>query len=1408
MKQFKFKSIRTRLTYWFLILSLLPLFIGILITFNQEKQAKEQETFDKLTAIRDLKVQQVQNWIDEKESWMKSVSEDKEFRDLERFFQKKEFDESDYQTIENMQRILKRHLANFEDFYELSIINKYSREVLVSTNKDNEGINETQDPSLAEFLATEDYYIKDIHECSFHDTPTMAFSIPIRCIQHNGIHIIGILVARTQLEESLYALLSNRIGLGETGETLIVNKDVVALNELRWYDNAPLNLKISAEPAFNASQGKTGITVTKDYRGEDILAAYTYMPETGWGFVAKQDLHELNAPIRALVKKFAILLIISTILIVLMVFWISKKISKPIIEMNYVAQKVGAGDLSVRNSIISKDELGSLARAFNETISSIESHNATQKGVADISDTMIVQSSMQEFGSELLKQLMEITKSNMGTFYILNEASLEFEHFTSVGANEELLKSFSAENPEGEFGYAISKKKTFYLRNIPDDTVFKFRTTAGDAIPKEIITIPILIDNTVVALISLVNIHKFSKECYDILKQSWNGINISYSNLIAGERIRVFAEHLSRSNQELEAQTEELQDQAEELQDQTEELQKSSEELQEQNLELEQQRKHVEEANRLKSEFLSNMSHELRTPLNSIMALSRVLIMQAKDKLSDDENNYLDIVERNGKQLLSLINDILDLSKIEAGKMDIHPEFISLAYILNIIKENMQSMADEKSLAINLQIPENLPKVETDETRLYQVILNIVSNAVKFTKEGSVDISVNNDQENIYIEVKDTGIGISAEDIPHIFDEFRQVDGSSSRQFEGTGLGLAIASKMIKILGGKIDVKSKLGEGSIFRISLPIIWYEKIEFPQGLKLKDVISQAESNTILVVDDNPEVVKGISKYLEESGYKTISATSGKEALKLAEEYQPFAITLDVLMPEMDGWEVLQKLKSMPGTKDIPVVIVSVSDDKETGFALGANGYIQKPVNKQVLMSEIYKLIKIPDLVMIVDDNKIDLEQMSEHIKAERINTILAGGGKECIELLKKQIPDVLVLDLLMPEINGFMVLEQVRKNHKTRNLPVIIVTAKDLTKKDKERLSGNISSILSKSDTIPHELFKEVKRILNEIEKSRKITKKPNSKTRILIVEDNEAAIIQVKTILGNEGYIVDVAKGGREALEYMKDVIPDGIILDLMMPDVDGFEVLEKIRNTERTMKIPVLILTAKDLTKDDLKKLSSNYIQQLLIKGDIDKNGLLFKVKLMLVNEPRQMTKKIEIIKEENGENLIKRKGEKERLREGVKERLREGENGRLREGEKERLREGEKERLKEGEIGRKNVLIVEDNPDNMTTIKAILQGKFNISEAVDGEQGLRMTKLLKPDIVLLDMALPKMDGVEVVQILKSYEETKYIPVIALTARAMKEDKEKFLKAGCDGYIAKPIDPEELLEEIVKLIKK
>ncbi|MEI7500010.1 MAG: response regulator [Bacteroidota bacterium] len=1375
MKKIEFSSIRTNLTFWFLLLALSPLIIGMIITYRVDLKNSEEKTLEKLTAIRDLKVGQVETWIAEREGDLNVIARTCDLMALKQVLNESGINGKANSDKKMIRDILASYQKSYLVYKEIFIVNAKTGIVEISTNAFLEGLNKSNDSYFEEPLKTNRLYIKDIYYSPTTNENTMAFSVPLHGSVQNNSEIIGVIVARVDLHNSLYQLLLNRTGLGKTGETLIVNKDMVALNELRWYQNAPLQLHLKTLPALYSSQGKTGIISHTDYRGVKVLAAYTYIPETGWGFVCKQDWAELGESTNSLSKVLIILLVISFILITAIVYFLSKSISAPIINLDTDAKKIAGGDYSIRNSVKSTNELGRLSESINIMVESIAFRDKIQKGVAVISEAIIGHSTRKQYSEAILKRLLIETGASVVVFYTLNESESEFEPFDSIGANKNLLQPFMAEKPEGELGNTLSQKSICIIQNLPDDTLFSYKTSIGEIVPKEIVTIPV-IDNKskVIALISLVNINRFTLEAIEILNASWNVINSSYCNLLASEQTAILADNLFHSNQKLEAQSEELQEQSEELQLQTNELQKGSHELQLQNQELEMQRKQVEEANRLKSEFLSNMSHELRTPLNSINALSRVLMMQAKDKLTVEENEYLEVVERNGKRLLSLINDILDLSKIEAGKVELQPKALSLPALLNQVTDNIHPLAKQKKIKLDFILPEEPLEIETDENRLHQVLTNVIGNAVKFTNKGGVEVSVYSDSKTAHIQVKDTGIGISESVLTHIFEEFRQADGSMSRSYEGTGLGLSIAKKLIQALHGNISVESELGKGSVFTVSLPVKWEGQVENADLSWIHLNATSANSKTILVVDDDPKIVQQISNALEEGGYHSIGTTSGKEALKLALKYKPYAITLDIIMPEIDGWEVLQRLKANPETSHIPVIIISISDDKQTSFALGAVGYVAKPVDRQILISEIRKLNPSPITIMVVDDNPIDRKQVHDILQQENLDDIQAESGMQCLEMLQYHEPDVLVLDLMMPEMDGFQVLEEIRKNPKTRDLPVIVVTAKDLTEQDKEQLSGKVAAVLTKSTISPINIYEEIKRILYQIGSKKNPLLKPeryNKSKRILIVEDNKASVVQVQKILEQEGIIVDVAADGKQALEYINHTIPDGIILDLMMPDIDGFAVLDKIRGTTETRKLPVLILTAKTLTKNDLSRLSANNIQQLIQKGDVNAQELLNKVKTML-----GMGLQTLVIAEKSV--VFKAQDFKQ----------------------PEKVVKFDNLRLK--------ILIIEDNRDNRLTAKAILGEKYYIIEAVNGEEGVQKTLSEMPDLILLDISLPGMNGFEVVKQIKENEKSKHIPVIALTAKAMKNDREEIMSAGCDEYIAKPVDHEELLSKIETLLRK
>ncbi len=896
------------------------------------------------------------------------------------------------------------------------------------------------------------------------------------------------------------------------------------MNELRWYEDAPLSLKISAQPAVNAARGQTGIIESDDYRGEPVLAAYTYIPTTRWGLVAKQDLEELYEPIEAMFRQLIVLFLGTVTVVSVAALFLARNIAAPIVSVSHISRQIADGNLSLRFHTPRADEFGKLSRSLNSMTEALESRMTIHEGNVEFSQIMVSTKSLEEFRSQLTTYLVEKTGSCLGVYYLRQKPEDVYAPAFSIGANPESLHAFSASGPEGELGLAISRGKMTHIPNLPDDSRFAFLTTAGKVVPKELLCIPVTVDGVVEAVISLASLSGYRSELLELLEQNLVTMNTKIANLYAAEQVKALAQEMETKNQELEIQSWELKQQAQTLE--------------QQNRELEIQSRQVQEANRLKSEFLSNMSHELRTPLNSVIALSKVLIMQAKEKLDEEEHTYLHIIARNGKHLLDLINDILDLSKIESGKVEINVTACSMLHTIDGIVESLEPLAREKGIEIHTDIPQDIPAMTSDEAKIHHILQNVIGNAVKFTEQGHVKISAQVDADNLVVTVTDTGIGIPKDALPYIFEEFRQADGSASRKFEGTGLGLSIALKYAKLLGGNIVANSTEGEGSIFSIILPLV----------------------------------------------------VQGAQVAAAREPVLPFA-----------------------------------------------------------------------------------------HIRHES----------------RPPTPDQ------MPS-------------------------------------------------------------------------------PRLLLVEDSDAAIIQIQYVLTQQGFLIDVARNGQEAIDYMAAHSPDGIILDLMMPGMDGFEVLEQMRSRDTTATIPVLILTAKDLTQNDMARLSANNIQQLVQKGDVDIPQLLCKIQQMLGINAQAL-----------GINTQAQRSS--RLKPATKDH--QGDSSSL---------SGEPGVLNPGAP---TILIIEDHPDNMTTIKAILQQRYALLDVGNGEEGLRTAKESRPDLILLDISPPGMDGFEVLKQFKADEQTRTIPVIVLTARAMKGDRERILQAGCDEYISKPVDPEELLTGVEKYLK-
>jgi CheY-like chemotaxis protein/signal transduction histidine kinase/HAMP domain-containing protein len=1321
----------------------------------------KKEAFSKLSAIRDLKVTQISDWLDERSGDMKTISNDFDIKSrTNNFINSRKEDRKSLGTQLRME--FQNFIRNYDAYSELFLIDTTGT-VIVSTNKNTEGDDRSGDQYFTEAMKIKGLYIKDIYFSKVINNVAMAYSVPIYADKKKRT-LLGVLVVRIDLENSLYDMLLDRTGMGATGETLIINQEVIALNELRWYENAPRKLKIKAKPAVMAAKGNTGIIESKDYRKIDVLAAYSYIPSTKWGFVSKQDQKEIYAPINDMIINLIIILLVIIIAVYFVSYFVANTFSKPLLRMDSVSQKIQEGDYSERIILKRDDELGSLANSFDNLTDKMLSQIEIQRTVSNILNKIVSINNLEELLKELLKLLVVRSKSNIGICYLLNEKSNSYEYFYSIGADSKLNQSFSKEFLEGEAGHAILEDEIIHNKDIPEDTLFKVKMFSGVYIPKEILTIPLNDQNKTNALISLASLKDYNSDVLEVIKRIKLSASTLMSNIITNQKTTKLAKELGFRNSELGAQATELQ--------------RQSEELHQQNIELDTQRRQVNEANRLKSEFLSNMSHELRTPLNSVMALSHVLKNRAANKLAEDELMYLEVIERNGKQLLGLINDILDLSKIEAGKMDLHPEKLNINTLVQDIIDSLTPITEAKNVDLNFNSDANLPTLETDERRAVQIIQNLCSNAVKFTAKGKIIVSLTSDAHKIHIKVSDSGIGIEKKNLPHIFEAFRQVDGSSSRSFEGTGLGLAIAYNSTKLLGGELRVESKFGTGTTFTLELPLKWEDSASISLPIQVLQENQEIKKNkTILLVDDDQEALDILKNFLNSENYKVVTATSGKEALEIAEQIIPFAIILDVIMPEMDGWEVLQKLKSRAKTVNIPVIISSIADDKKTGFALGAVGYITKPITKETILNEINRIsTKIIEKILVVDDNSVDRKYIKEIIEeCSTIEVCQAESGVECLKMVETNKPDLIVLDLMMPGMDGFQVLEKLRSTEATKDILVIINSAKDLSINEKKLLEKEAISVLVKGQYNSNQFFTSITQSLHNLNSFNFQTiEEDGEQTHILIVEDNEIATLQIKEILTENNYNIFCVKNGQEAINYLKHKTPDGIILDLMMPMVDGFGVLDYLRGEEETFNLPVLVLTAKDLTTEDFEKLGSKKIQQLVQKGNVDAQDLLFKIKLMLgSNSQIAIPKAVNRVIEPLAVSMQQAKHFEKKLNKDLP-----------------------------------TVLVVEDNPDNMITIQAILSESYNIIEAYDGLAGLQKAISVKPDILLLDMNLPKMDGLKVVKEIRRQADLAYLPVLAVTAQAMMGDREEMLKAGCNDYISKPIDAETINMKIKHWLKR
>jgi signal transduction histidine kinase/CheY-like chemotaxis protein len=499
--------------------------------------------------------------------------------------------------------------------------------------------------------------------------------------------------------------------------------------------------------------------------------------------------------------------------------------------------------------------------------------------------------------------------------------------------------------------------------------------------------------------------------------------------------------------------------------------------------------KQLQEASQAKSEFLANMSHELRTPLNSIIGFSEILQEKTFGDLNERQKRYVSNIHTSGKHLLGLINDILDLSKVEAGKIELNYEEFPLKEMLSECQTLVNTMASKKNISLGFKVADGLSTINADPTKFKQIMYNFLSNAIKFTPDGgTVNVAAKPENGMVQVSVKDTGIGIAKGHQDMIFEEFYQVDSSYSKQYKGTGLGLPLTKKLVELHGGEIWVESEPEKGSTFSFSMPLrAEKELIEAPAVEEEKVSIKEEGRPTILVVEDEKQASELLALYLEEAGYQVVCAFDGVEAIEKAKELKPSIITLDIILPKKEGLDVLRELKSLPETKDIPVIIISIVENNELGLSLGAADYLIKPIDKKELIRKLgdfgfaTKVKEKPVNILVVDDNPKDIELLTSILEPEGFGVIKAYGGKEGIDLAIEKQPNAIILDLLMPKVSGFEVVHRLKKHPKGKDIPIFIYTAKDLNEEEKQSLNDNVISIMQKGKYSKEDLLKDIKRV---------------------------------------------------------------------------------------------------------------------------------------------------------------------------------------------------------------------------------------------------------------------------------------------------------------------------------------
>jgi len=926
-----------------------------------------------------------------------------------------------------------------------------------------------------------------------------------------------------------------------------------------------------------------------------------------------------------------------------------------------VATAVTQGDLTRSITVEARGEIAQLKDTVNQMIRTLatttkvnEEQDWLKTNVARFTRMLQGQRDLLTVARQVLNELAPLVNAHHGAFYMAEPQTDETQVlrlFAAYAYQDAASLAATWRFGQGLVGQAALERKRIAATKVPPEYI-RITSALGDAAPHSIVVVPILFEGEVKGVIELASFEPFSGIQLAFLDQMLESLGIVIATIEATMR----TDELLRQSQSL---TEELRNQQNELQQTNEELEEKAHQLTEQKGEVEKKNRQVELArqeleekaeqlaltSKYKSQFLANMSHELRTPLNSLLILSRQLADNGEGNLSDKQIRYAETIRQAGTDLMTLINEILDLAKIESGTMAVESGDVRFANLRDYVDQTFRQVAEEKGLTFTVELDPALPiAIETDDMRLRQVLRNLLSNAIKFTETGRVSLRIARGEtaagEMIAFSVSDTGIGIPQDKQRLIFEAFQQADGSTSRKYGGTGLGLAISREIAGLLGGDLRVESIVGQGSTFTMFLPLaprarepravtkpivampvpvvlptVEEAPSERPRSLPDDYASLEPGDRVLMIVEDDLNFGMTILEMARTCGFKGVVANTGQQALELARALKPDAITLDLRLPDLDGWVLLDRLKHDPATRHIPVQIVSGLDAERRSLQSGALGFFQKPVAAETLEAGLREVQAFVDKrvkqLLVVEDDPVQSQAISDLIGDTDVETTTVSSGEVALASLADKSFDCVVLDLRLPGMSGFDLIERIKADPSHRRLPVIVYTGRDLTEEDRARLHGLAQTVIVKDVTTMERLLDETALFLHRVEANlaerkrrvlRRLAKSDPSlaERTVLVVDDDVRNIFALTSLLEGHKMNVLYAENGKRALAKL-DEHPDIdiVLMDIMMPEMDGYEAVRRIREQPKWHELPVIALTAKAMKGDREKCLeagASDYI--------------------------------------------------------------------------------------------------------------------------------------------------------------------------------------------------------------------